>query len=154
MKCSSYLSCTILMVTAALWHAPDQVFAQCACNADVNDDGVVTILDGICILDCYQNDDCSCCVNSCDVNCDGVVDELDAHQDLVDVDSTWLCLFEGGSAAQCCGPTGACCDTLTGACQDGVSEGLCTGKTETWTEGAFCSRDLCPLPPIGACCQR
>ena len=92
----------------------------CPCNGDVNDDGVVNVLDGVCIRECVGGD-CSCCVNSCDINCDGVVDDGDAAEDIMNQDSTWLCLFQGGSVEACCpGPTGACCDLATGICEDEV----------------------------------
>ena len=125
----------------------------CPCNGDVNDDGVVNIVDGACIRACVDGD-CSCCVNFCDINCDGVVDGADAAEDIINEDSTWLCLFYGGSPETCCpGSTGACCDLATGVCADGVFAPDCTGGNSVWSEGLACVDVSCPSPPTGACCD-
>ena len=84
-------------------HMPAGQASACPCNGDVDDDGVVNLLDAVCIRECVGGA-CSCCVNSCDVNCDGVVDDADAAEDVIHEDSTWLCLFQGGSPETCCSP--------------------------------------------------
>ena len=125
---------------------------RCPCEADVNDDGNVTIIDWDCIRNCIAGS-CTCCVNSCDVNCDGSIDDQDAGPSPED-DSAWRCRFLGFPPEVCCpGPLGACCDLSTGDCQDDVGEGSCTGPDLEWTEGALCSEVSCPGPPIGACCD-
>ena len=73
----------------------------CPCAGDVNNDGSVNGLDGVCIAEC-KDGDCSCCLSSCDVNCDGVVDAGDAGDEILNDDSTWLCLFLGAAPEYCC----------------------------------------------------
>ncbi len=86
--------------TAISCSVPPQT--PCTCNGNVNNDTTVNVVDAVCIFEC-QNGDCSCCINSCDINCDGVVDQLDANaDDPVNIDSTWLCEFVGGSPESCC----------------------------------------------------
>jgi len=125
----------------------------CPCEGDINGDGQINLQDGNAIVDCYQSGDCSNCVNSCDVNCDGMVNQFDANPDLLEVDSFWLCLFEGGTAEMCCGPTGACCDSVTGVCHDGLRQADCQAKTQSWTPGALCGDITCQPAPMGACCN-
>lgn len=73
----------------------------CTCGADVNNDGVVSLVDAACIADCKLSN-CSCCLSSCDVNCDGVVDAGDLGDDTLNDDSAWLCLFLNMAPETCC----------------------------------------------------
>ncbi len=125
----------------------------CTCDGDVDNNGTVNIVDGVCIMEC-RNGDCSCCLSSCDVNCDGVVDMQDIADDVITTPSTWLCLFQGGLPEVCCvDASGACCDTTTGGCTNGVFELSCTGVDLVWSQGLSCAAASCPIPPDGACCD-
>jgi len=142
----------VLTVCILAAPTPTRAGGDCPCNGDVTGDGIVNLLDLLCILDCVAGD-CACCVNSCDINCDGVVDNQDGGPGPFD-DSAWYCLFQGGPPDTCCpGPTGACCDLNVGQCDNDVLEADCTGAGLAWTEGATCSPATCPTPPTGACCD-
>ncbi len=121
--------------------------APCPCDGDVNNDGVINIIDAICITDC-RNGLCGCCLSSCDVNCDGVVDAGDIG-DVVNVDdSAWLCLFNGQPPSVCCPePTGACCQLDTSTCTENELIANCSGINQTWNQGLTCAAAACPPPP-------
>jgi len=60
------------------WLSISAIYAACACNLDIDGNGVPADLPDIVIMTaCVIQGDCSGCVNSCDVNCDGVIDVLD-----------------------------------------------------------------------------
>ncbi len=139
---------TNTMVDTFVFGAP-----PCPCDGDVDNNGVVNILDGACIDVCKRNGDCSCCLSSCDVNCDGAVDAGDIGDDVIVDPSAWLCLFQGGATESCCAPRGACCDTATAICADGVLEVDCTGAMLTWSVDLSCAQVACDPPPTGACCN-
>lgn len=132
---------------------------ECPCNGDVTDDGIINVLDAVCIRECVESGACACCVNSCDLNCDGVVDDVDTAPDPLD-DSVWLCLFQGFAVETCCpgppDPSGACCNINTGTCGDDIVEQDCTGADFAWSQGMSCVEVACdppPPPPTGACCN-
>ena len=74
------------------------VTVTCPCNANVNADGSVNVIDEAIVLDCV-NGNCNSCVNSCDVNCDGAVDWVDM--------GIVRCQLSGFMN---------CCNAATGAC--------------------------------------
>jgi len=55
---------------------PGELEVACLCNANVDNNGFVNVIDEAIVLDCI-NGDCDACVNDCDVNCDGSVDWVD-----------------------------------------------------------------------------
>ena len=142
---------TNVLVDTFVFGGPPQ--NPCPCDGDVDNNGVVNILDGVCILAC-RGGDCSCCLSSCDVNCDGVVDAGDAADDIISADSTWLCLFKGGSTEVCCAEpiTGACC--IGEVCEE-LEQDACVGASGQYLgDDTVCTVDTCapPPPPTGACC--
>ncbi len=131
-------------------------FAQagvCPCDADVDNNGVVDLIDGACIATC-RDGDCTCCISSCDVNCDGVVDANDIGDDPINDPSAWQCRFTGGSVETCCPPpTGACCQVDSGTCTENVIQANCGAANQIWNEGLTCAAAGCPTLPVGACCD-
>jgi len=121
----------------------------CACNADIDNNGLFQVQDWACIQDC-KGGDCSCCVNSCDINCDGVVDDLDAGTDIFTEISAFRCQFIGFPAASCCG---SCCNEPTGACNDDLWQSHCDNLGRTWNPGLSCAEISCDPPVVGACCD-
>ncbi len=121
----------------------------CPCDADVDNDGRVNIIDWACIQDC-KSGDCSCCASSCDINCDGVVDDADAGTDVFTEISAWRCQFIGSPATSCCG---ACCDADAGVCTDDLWLSDCGGSNDVWSSGVRCSDVQCDPTPTGACCN-
>lgn len=120
----------------------------CACDADVNNNGVVNVIDWACIQDCKAGS-CGCCVDSCDVNCDGVVNDMDAGDSINDP-SMWQCQFIGFPASVCCG---SCCNETSGVCADDVVSNHCDAGDEAWSQGLRCSEIACDPLPTGACCD-
>lgn len=132
----------------AAWDFSPRAAATCSCNADVNNNGSVNLLDWTCIQDCKAGN-CACCVNSCDINCDGVVNDADAGNDAPNEQSMWHCRFVGFPASQCCG---SCCDTLAGVCSNELAAAQCAGANDEWTPALLCSEIICDPEPTGACC--
>ena len=92
-------TCPVAIGLFAFLNVPQRTLAGCACQADVNNNGVMNIVDVAIVADCANGVSCSGCVNSCDVNCDGDVD-------FVDVGAAW-CSFQLNP--NCCNlPDGAC----------------------------------------------
>lgn len=98
MKNLSLVPVTAIAVSGIVaWSSPAR--AGCPCEANVNNDTTVNVIDVAIAIDCANGTTCGGCVNSCDVNCDGEVD-------FVDVGVVW-CDFVG--EADCCNrPDGAC----------------------------------------------
>jgi hypothetical protein len=134
----------------------------CLCNADVNNNGMVNVIDIAHLRDCAQYGLCTFCNNSCDVNCDGWVD-------YTDLAAVW-CEFYGLSS--CCNlaigactiPTGGwpdCIETSQGACQffggtyrgDGVTCAETCVATRVFEDAAYCpgrvERVRIGLGPLG-----
>jgi hypothetical protein len=99
-----------------------QARAGCACDGDVNDNGVINILDVAGIVDCVRFNDCDQCVNSCDVNCDGDIDYRDPG-------AAW-CQFLA---------LPDCCARPNGACTPGnqANFGSCIYTQEEFCEGGM-----------------
>jgi hypothetical protein len=120
---------------------------NCACDADVDNNGFTNIVDVARILDCARGVSCSACSGGCDVDCDGNVDFADAG-------AAW-CEFQGGGSYCCNEAIGACNTsnplyppcllTTERACEDPLLfAGTYLGDNST------CS-DVCSVPGDPAC---
>lgn len=78
------------------WVSIAAMYPACACNADVNGDGQVNLMDQTLLLNCIGQPPAGQCAGA-DVNCDGVIDNDD--------NQAWTCLFQGLPPQQCCAPT-------------------------------------------------
>jgi hypothetical protein len=139
----------------------DDIACDCACNADVNDDGVVTYTgDVLFIRACTDPDHGEC--SRADVDCDGDVDRCDVLRA--------NCIVEGGDYT-CCGTVGcgACivgsdcvttspsdCASLSG--EWSIANCPCTCDADIWVDGRIAVLDLikvqsCRGRPKGAGCE-
>jgi len=86
----------------------NSVFAGCACNTNVDNNGTLNFLDYAITYDCARLNNCAGCLapDGCDVNCDGTVNFADVAA------VHWDFLALPGDA--CNQPLGACEPTLPG----------------------------------------
>ena len=153
-RCSLLLFASPLFVFGLppAWAGP----CPCISNADVNDDGVIDLFDGLIVKDCFiddpffPGDPCELCINSCDVNCDGKVNVFDAK--------TIICLLPISPVTPevCCDPTtwippdppgppeaGACCEF--DSCVDALTILECNQAPGIWAgPNTTCLNSLCP----------
>ncbi len=108
---------------------PGELEVTCLCNANVNNDEFVNVVDEAIVLDCI-NGDCGACVNDCDVNCDGSVDWVDM--------GIVRCQLQGFTN---------CCNAVTGACL-GINVGtdyepcqVTTTMSCNWFAGTYQGND-------------
>ncbi len=108
---------------------PGELEVACICNANVNNDGSINVIDEAVVLNCI-NGNCGGCVNSCDVNCDGAIDWEDI--------GIVRCQLQGFT--NCCGaPTGACLGMNVGT--DYESCQVTTTMSCSWFAGTYQGND-------------
>lgn len=83
-------------VDAVYWISISAIYegVPCACNGDVNGDGIVDVLDEVWLIDCIAGAPIDC--SRADVNCDGIVDPVDLD--------TLHCLFTHPMDPEFCCP--------------------------------------------------
>ena len=140
-----YEACQVTTTMTCNWFAGtylgnDTTCVGCVCNADVNNDGKVQLVDAACVADCAQGLGCACCVNGCDVNCDQTVDWTDFA-------AVW-CEFEGGSN---------CCNVVIGACIPAnpgwpecveTSQNACESNGGAYSGNGSTCPELCPATRV------
>jgi len=142
---TDYEPCQVTTTMTCNWFAGtylgnDTTCAGCVCNADVNNNGAVNVIDAACVADCAEGRGCACCTSGCDVNCDQTVDWTDFA-------AVW-CEFEGGS--NCCNESiGACLPTNPGwpECVE-TSQNACESNGGAYSGNGSTCADLCPATRV------
>ena len=96
---SFYLNFSVAFPFAALVPGELEVLVPCACETDVDGNGIINVVDTAIVVDCVRDGLCEACVNDCDIDCSGAADWSDF--------GAVSCAVLG--LADCCNrPEGAC----------------------------------------------